>query len=198
MWFSLNVLFGWIVTYRYIVLFPIAILEGPIISVIGGFLASIHVMEFWIVFGILVAGDVVGDMIIYAVGRWGGNSLIARWGPKFGVTPERMAKFEALFKNHAKRTLIFGKWGHAFGFPILVSAGAVKEDFREFFWVSLGGTIPKTLILVLVGFYFGAAYESIDRYFTYAVIGIIALAAVSIFAYWFLGKVARRYFEETA
>ncbi len=196
MWLSLNTIFGWIVAYRYLVLFPIAILEGPIISVIGGFLVSIHVMEFWIVFGILVAGDVIGDMLLYAVGRWGGSSLIARWGPKFGITAERMDAFEKLFKTNAKKTLLFGKWGHAFGFPILVSAGAVKENFSEFFCVSIGGTIPKTLFLILIGFYFGAAYANIDRYFTYAVIGIIALVAIASIAYWILGRTAQRYFQE--
>jgi len=196
MWISLNAIFGWIIAYRYIVLFPIAILEGPIISVIVGFLISIHLMGFWIAFGILVAGDVAGDMILYAVGRWGGTSLIARWGPKFGVTPERMAKFETLFKKHAKKTLLFGKWGHAFGFPILVSAGAAKERFEEFIWVSVAGTIPKTLALILIGFYFGAAYASIDKYFNYAVIGIVAVVAIAAAAYWLLGKAARRYFGE--
>ena len=93
--------------------------------------------------------------------------------------------------------MLFGKWGHAFGFPILVSAGAVKENFYEFFWVSVGGTIPKTLFLVLIGFYFGAAYTNIDRYFTDAAIAIVVLAAVVALAYWLLGKTARRYFRET-
>lgn len=198
MWFSLNIILGWIVAYRYLVLFPIAILEGPIISIIAGFLISIHLMELWIVFGVLVAGDVVGDILLYAVGRWGGSPLITRWGPKFGATPEHMDKFEKLFKTHAKKTLLFGKWGHAFGFPILVSAGVVREDLREFLLVSIGGTIPKTLFLILIGFYFGAAYENIDRYFTYAVVAIITLVAIAIFAYWLLGRIAQRYFKETA
>ena len=79
MWFSLNTLFGWMLAYRYVILLPIAIIEGPIISVIAGFLVSIHAMEFWIVFGILVLGDVIGDMLLYGVCRWGGGSFITRW-----------------------------------------------------------------------------------------------------------------------
>ena len=103
---------------------------------------------------------------------------------------------EKLFKNHAKKTLLFGKWGHAFGFPILVSAGAVKERFDEFLWVSFAGTIPKTFALIVIGFYFGAALASIDKYFFYASCGIVALVIVSVAAWWFLGKTVRRYFEE--
>jgi membrane protein DedA with SNARE-associated domain len=198
MWFSLNTLFGWVLTYRYAVLLPIAVAEGPIISVIAGFLVSIHVMEFWIAFGILVLGDMLGDMLLYGVGRWGRNSLVLRWGPKFGATPERMEKFEKLFKNNAKKTLLFGKWGHAFGFPILVSAGVVKESFYEFLWVNTASTIPKTLFFLAVGFYFGAAYSVIDKYFTYAVIAIMAITVIAVLAYWLAGKIARHYFNETA
>ncbi|MGD1003101.1 MAG: VTT domain-containing protein [Minisyncoccia bacterium] len=198
MWFSLNTLFGWVLAYRYAVLLPIAIVEGPIISVIAGFLVSIHAMEFWIAFGILMFGDVIGDILLYSVGRWGGSSLIMRWGPKFGATPERMEKFEKLFKNNAKKTLLFGKWGHAFGFPILVSAGIVKENFQEFLWVSVVGTIPKTLFLLAIGFYFGAAYQNIDRYFTDAIIGIVIVVIIAAVVYWFLGNTVRRYFDETA
>lgn len=197
MWFSLNTLFGWVVTYRYIVLLPIAIVEGPIISIIAGFLVSIHLMEFWIAFGILALGDVIGDISLYGLGRWGRNSAITQWGHLFGATPERMEKFEKLFKGHAKKTLLFGKWGHAFGFPILVSAGMVKENLKEFLWVSIVGTVPKTLILLAIGFYFGAAYQSIDRYFTDAIIGIVILTIIVVAAYWFLGSAARRYFNES-
>jgi membrane protein DedA with SNARE-associated domain len=109
-----------------------------------------------------------------------------------------MEKFEKLFKNNAKKTLLFGKWGHAFGFPILISAGIVKENFQEFLWVSVVGTIPKTLFLLAIGFYFGAAYQNIDRYFTDAVVGIVIVVIIAAVAYWFLGNTARRYFDETA
>ncbi len=198
MWFSLNTLFGWIATYRYLVLLPAAIIEGPIVSIIAGFLISVHTMEFWIVLGILVIGDVIGDVLLYGVGRWGSDSIVKRWGPAFGATPERMDTFEKLFKSNEKKMLLFGKWGHAFGFPILVSAGVIKENLGEFIWINVLGTIPKTLFLILIGFYFGTAYLNIDRYFTYAVIGIVALTAITVTAYWFMGKTARRYFDEAA
>jgi membrane protein DedA with SNARE-associated domain len=194
--FSLNTLFGWIATYRYAVLLPIAIIEGPMVSVIAGFLVSVQQMNFWIAFGILVAGDVIGDITLYSIGRWGRNSILPRFGGLLGVTPERMRKLESFFENHAKKTLLFGKWGHVFGFPILVTAGAAKEDFREFVTVSVGGTLPKTLFLVLIGFYFGASLGLINKYFTYAVIAMLALIVVAAAVYFFTLKIAKQYFSD--
>lgn len=147
-------------------------------------------------FGILVAGDVVGDVSLYSVGRWGRDSILLRYGSMLGATPDRMKKLETFFENHAKKTLLFGKWGHVFGFPILLAAGAAKEDFLEFLAVSIGGTVPKTLLLVLIGFYFGASYGLIDKYFTYAVIGMVALLGVAVGLYFLLGKMAKQYFTD--
>jgi membrane protein DedA with SNARE-associated domain len=193
---SLDTIFHWVSTYHYVILLPIAIIEGPIISVIAGFLVSLHQLNLWAAFGILVLGDAIGDVGLYSLGRWGKKSVIDRWGPRLGLTPKRMEKIEALFKKHAKKTLLFGKWGHAFGFPILVTAGAAKEPFGEFITVSLAGTIPKTLFLLLIGFYFGASYTLIDKYFTYAILGIVAVVAIAGVAYWYFSKTAKAYFDE--
>ncbi len=194
MWFPLNTVFQWIATYRYAVLLPAAIIEGPIVSIIAGFLVSLKQMNFWIVLAVLVAGDVIGDMIFYSVGRWGRKSIIGRWGPRMGLTEARIETFEKFFKRNAKKALLIGKWGHALGAPILVSAGATKEPVEEFLWVSFLGTVPKSLLLMVIGIYFGAAYGLIDKYFTYAVTLMIVLVAVIAILYWFFNDAAKRYF----
>lgn len=196
MTFSLDIIVGWLAAYRYAVLLPIAIAEGPIISVIAGFLVSIGQMNFGIAFGLLVLGDVIGDFGLYSIGRWGGVKLIEKYGRRFGVTPARVEKLETFFEKHAAKTLLFGKWGHAFGFPILVSAGVAKEPPLQFGLISVGGTIPKTFILMFLGFYFGSSYGLIDHYFTYFAIGTVALVAIVGFGYWMFRKATRNYFSE--
>jgi membrane protein DedA with SNARE-associated domain len=187
---------AWLTTYGYVVLLPIAILEGPIISVIAGFFVSVGQMNFWIVFAILVLGDLIGDFILYGIGRWGGRSFIERWGGVFGVTEARLAKFEALFQKNATKALLFGKWGHAFGAPILMSAGATREPLGEFFRINTIGTIPKTLLLIAIGFYFGAAYALIDTYLFDALLIMTMLGIVAGVLYWTFNERARHYFAE--
>ena len=195
--FSLNTIFIWIATYRYVVLLPFAIIEGPIISIIAGFLVSIGQLNFWLAYGLLALGDVIGDIGLYALGRWGRTSFIARYGHFFGVTAERIETLEKFFDDHAKKTLLFGKWGHAFGLPVLVAAGAAKESFGEFVTVSILGTLPKTLALLLIGFYFGESFTLINKYIGYAIIGMIVLVALAAAAYWISAKFAKKYFSES-
>ena len=194
--FSLNAIVGWLAAYRYGFLLPVAIIEGPIISVIAGFLVSIGQMNFAIAFGLLVLGDVIGDFILYSVGRWGGVKLIEKYGKRFGVTPARVEKLETFFEKHSVKTLLFGKWGHAFGLPILVSAGVAKMPMQKFSAVSVMGTIPKTLALMLLGFYFGSSYGLIDHYFNYFILGTIVLVALIAFGYWMFKKNIKGFFDE--
>jgi membrane protein DedA with SNARE-associated domain len=189
--------FAWLTTYSYIALLPIAIVEGPIISVIAGFVVSLGQMNFWIAYGILVAGDIIGDILYYSLGRWGGIVLVEKYGHRFGATPERMEKVEKVFRRHAGKTLLFGKWGHALGFPIIVTAGIVHENIWEFIGFVALGTIPKSLALLLVGFYFGQSFRLIDKYFDYGVVGMIAIAILVAAAYWLVKKYTGEYFEKT-
>jgi membrane protein DedA with SNARE-associated domain len=59
--------------YKYWLIFPIVIIEGPIIVVISGFLVYLGFLNAYITYIILVIGDSIGDSMYYAIGRYGGN-----------------------------------------------------------------------------------------------------------------------------
>ncbi len=79
-------------------LFPISIIEGPIVSIMGGFLASQKYFNIYAVIGVVVAGDVVGDMLYYALGKYGGQKLLHRFGKYLALTPERVKLLRNRFK----------------------------------------------------------------------------------------------------
>lgn len=57
--------------YGYFILFPISVIEGPIVTIVAGFLASLGLFNFFLVYFIVLAGDFSGDTGAYAIGRWG-------------------------------------------------------------------------------------------------------------------------------
>lgn len=183
-------------SYGYSLLFPIAILEGPIVSVLAGFLVSLHQFNFWLAFGVLVLGDLTGDMLLYAVGRWGSRSLLHKWGERLGITEAKLNQAERFYHNHSKKTLLFGKWSHALGMVVLVAAGTVKGKFWEFAWVNLLGTLPKTLFFVLIGYYFGSWYQRINSYIEYAAVGIGTLIITFGIVYYISIRVGKKVFQE--
>jgi len=187
---------SWLAQYRYAILFPLVVIEGPIVTVLAGFLASLGQLNLFICFPLILVGDVLGDLFMYAQGRWGGKPAVARWGHHFGIKPEMIVRLEEHFKNHPGKTLLFGKISHFFGGPVLIAAGMARMPLSEFLWFNVLGTIPKSLILLFVGFYFGQAYVKLDKFFTFAGWAAATLIVLCAIAYFVISKVSKKYLEE--
>jgi membrane protein DedA with SNARE-associated domain len=183
----------WILAYRYIVLFPITVVEGPIVSIIAGFLASLGLLNIYIVYVVIVLADLVGDFIYYAIGRWGREKFINRWGKYIGLSEDKVEKVEAHFAKHQKKTLILGKISHAVGAPILVAAGIAKVSLWEFFWLNLVATLPKSFIFLFIGYHFGQAYVKFDKYLDYLTLTVAAIGIILVLVYFTYSKYKYRY-----
>ena len=51
---------------------PVAIVEGPVVAVIAGALSAAGILDWPWALLMLVLGDLIGDCIYYAIGRYGG------------------------------------------------------------------------------------------------------------------------------
>lgn len=188
MLFTFAQIFSWLINYSYLILMPIAIIEGPIITVIAGFLSSLGVLNLLLAYLTVVIGDMIGDALYYSIGYFGREKFIARWGKYIGLKMERVLKMESLFENRGKAILIWGKITQVFGVLVLVSAGIGKYKFKDFMLVNFIITIPKAAILLLVGFYFGQAYVKIKQYLDYTFFITFALGIILAFIYWGVKK----------
>jgi membrane-associated protein len=179
--------------YKYLFLFPVAVVEGPIITVIAGFLSSLGVFNVFVAYGVLVAGDIAGDVAYYELGYYGRQRFVIRWGRFLGVTQERLEQLEKHFDKHSGKTLIIGKLSQGIGGAILLAAGMAKVPFRKLVLYDFLPTLPKTLILLLIGYYAGASYVKISSYFDYAAIGTIVAAVIFVVIYFVMRRLSRRY-----
>lgn len=180
-------------TYKYFFLFPIVVIEGPIISVIAGFLSSLGHFNIFVAYTVIVVGDLTGDTISYALGRWGGIKLIERWGHYIGLNVGHVEKFRNHFDKHTASTIILGKLAYALELPFLIGAGLAKVPYKKFLLYTLIPTLPKSLLFLLIGFYFGETYNKINVYFDYAAIGTVSLAIMFIVTYFVVKKMSRKY-----
>lgn len=196
MFFTFSQIIGWLIHFKYFILFPITIIEGPIITVIGGFLSSLGYLNVFIVYGVVIVGDLIGDSLYYAIGRWGRGGFIKRWGKYIGLNEKRTEHLEKHFENHSGKTLIIGKLTHAVGVVALFAAGVAKMPFWEFIWYNFIASIPKSLIFIIIGFYFGKAYSRISQYLNYVAIATITIVVFLVVGYLIVRAIGKKYEEK--
>lgn len=170
--------------YGYIFLFLIAVVEGPIITIIAAFLAAQGFFNIYLVYAIVLVGDLAGDVLYYSIGRFARLRPFAWLAAKIGMTTERFALVERAVEQHGGKMLLIAKYSQT-GFLALPAAGAARMPMGKFLAYNLAGSVPKSFILVLVGWFFGYAYNSINSYLIRISL-VLALGAILVLLYFFL------------
>lgn len=171
--------------YKYLILFPVTMIEGPIVTVIAGFLVSLNKLNFYISFFIIIFGDLAGDYIYYLIGRFGKETIIKKFNNKFGFSEEKIINLENHFKINGGKTMLAGKLSHGIGSAFLVAAGIAKMPVGKFFWYNLLGTIPKSLFLLIIGYHYGNSIKKINSFLELSAIIIMTIGIIFLAFYFY-------------
>lgn len=170
-------------TGGYILLFPIAVMEGPIVSVIAGFLVSLGIFNLVIVYAIIVVGDILGDAFWYLLGRYGGHWKYTQPIKNFfKLTPERIEQTRERFHTHRYKMMMASKLIHGVGSAGLFTAGLVRVPYMTFASTCLVVTLAQAAFFVGLGYFFGEAYEVIGQYLDYFAAAGLIVGCVGIVA----------------
>jgi membrane-associated protein len=181
---SISNLLALLIEYKYAILFPALIIEGPMATLLAAFLSSAaggNILNIIFVFYIVVVADIVGDVFYYSIGRFGKRYIIKKWGRQIGISDDKLIRFENYFKKHGVKTLALAKVSHGIGWAAMVGAGSAHMPFQRFIVVSSVVSIPKSLLLITLGYYYGKSYEILSQY-----ISTTALMVTTILIFVFL------------
>ena len=160
------------------------LLEGPMTTAAASFAAALGYFNIWIVFVLAILGDLVADVVYYAIGYVSRTAVIEKYGHRFGLSTHRMEKMEHLLKTHPGKTLIVIKLAPLLPIPGLMMVGATHMKFNKFAATAALIILPKVILFMALGYYFGRAYESISKYIENAQY-VIVLGAVLAFAVYY-------------
>ena len=175
-------------SYGYIAMFVAMALENaniPIPSevVLGfaGFLISQQIFSFWTTFAVACVAGLVGSVISYWLGSYGGRPLLLKYGKYIFFNERKFRMAEDLFNKYGGIAVIICRClpgGRTFiSFP----AGVARYPFWKFAIFTVIGTIPWTLLLVWAGSLLGSHWRDLIQYnhiFLMAVIAVCVVATV--------------------
>jgi len=173
---------------EYLYLFPIALVEGPVVTIVAGFLCSVGVFTLITTYAVITIADVLSDIFYYLIGYYSEKGIIRKYGHYVGLGSERIEKLRTHFEKHAGKTIIIGKFAYTIGTAVLIASGVAKTPFWKFLFYDLVASLPKSLLLLLIGYYAGESYMRVIYYFNYT--GLISLFAfiVILIGYFFIKK----------
>jgi membrane-associated protein len=183
--------------YKYLVIFPIAVVEGPIIIVISGFLVYLGVLNGVVAYILLVIADVLGDVLYYSIGRfWRGSRWVRKLLGFLGYSEKSEEFLENHFEKHIGKTILISKFSHGIGGAVQVASGIAQVDIREYLLYSFLGTIPKTVLLLFLGYFLGSSYIKINGYLNDIALFTTGFIVCIILVYYFLSKYIKKMFEK--
>jgi membrane protein DedA with SNARE-associated domain len=184
---------GLIDQYGYFGLF-VALLLGNVgapigseivLPVSGGLTATGHLDYLWLTIAVAVAGELAGESVAYAVGRYGGVPVIERFGKYVGLHHEHLARIHGFFERYGTFAIFICRFlpvirGIA-GFP----AGIAEMNLAHFYLWTFLGSLVFCSALILVGYMLGGHLDAIlpllHRGGTIvAVVAIVAIVAIAL------------------
>ena len=181
---SFSSVFAWVIAHGYFFIFLVMCVEGPVATTAAGFAAALGYFNPWFILIISILGDLIPDSIYYFIGYSSRFAFIEKIGVRFGLTQNRINGLESKFKKHFGKSMVVLKLTPViptFGFLLV---GYLKLSFLRFTKFSAVVTIPKSILFLLLGYFFGQVYN-INQYLHYAsiffpvAIGCIAFVVIA-------------------
>jgi membrane protein DedA with SNARE-associated domain len=188
-----------IIEYRYLILIPLAIIEGPIVAFVAGTLATLgyfNIFELGIFFFVR---DVGIDAVYYAIGHYGGKTAFAqRMLRKIKVTPDHLDGVRSLWEKHPLSTMFIGKLSYGVGSTFVLVAGTVKFPFKTFFKYGAIVAIVQYWSLLALGYFYGNTFGgSISNVLSNIQYVIAAVGIVITIYYIFSFRMRSKLMKET-
>lgn len=159
---------------------PLAVIEGPFVSIATGILAGKGWVSWHLAIPLLVAGDLIGDALYYLIGMTGG-AIFGRFGRRLRARLGPNATLADDVRQHAAKLLVLGKWTHTIGCAVLMACGAARVPMPRFLLINLLATVPKSALLFAVGYYALDVFPASGRYAALEMAIICAIGLLGVF-----------------
>jgi membrane protein DedA with SNARE-associated domain len=130
-------------------------------------------------------GNVLGSIVAYYVGIWGGRSFVERYGPYVLVSQRDLNIADRWFQKYGEAAVFLSRMLPVVRTFISLPAGIARMNFPRFVLFTFLGALPWCYLLAYVGVKMGERWEDLREYFHQfdLVIGL-ALAAILAFFVW--------------
>lgn len=164
-------------------------LPSEIIMPFAGYLVSTGQMNFWLVGLAGAVGCVLGSMVAYWAGMYGGRPLVEKYGRYVLVSRHDLDLADRLFAKYGEAIVFTARLLPAIRTFIAFPAGVARMNVPRFIFYTFAGSLPWCLGLAYIGQKLGEQWNKDETLKTWFhrfdfVIGII----VVLLAVWWVWR----------
>lgn len=161
-------------------------LPSEIVLPFGGFLAAVGRISFAEAFMAGQLGGLAGSVAAYGLGRYGGRSLLERYGRYLLISEREIAVADRWFQHRGEMTVFLARLLPGVRTFISLPAGVAGMGFGRFLFYSFMGMLPWTLLFTWAGYRLGQNWVQVRAMlhrFDLVIIGLL-LASVIVFVWY--------------
>ncbi len=145
----------------------------------AGFLVSKQVFTYWTAVIVGTIAGIIGSLISYAIGYYGGRPLLLRYGRYVMLHPKELHRADNWFQRYGGIAVFTGRLLPGIRTFISLPAGMARYPLMPFIGYTIIGTIPWTMLLVWAGMTLGDHWQELLKYDLEIMLagGVIALMA---------------------
>ncbi len=172
----------------YLGVFCLMVMESMVIPIpselvlpFAGFLIARGDFTFTGVMLVSSLGSIIGSLISYSMGRYGGNALVINYGKYVLLDVEDLKRTERWFEKKGEYTIFISRFIPVVRHLISIPAGIGKMDLKRFSLYTIVGASMWNFILIYAGYLLGEHWNRIKHYsepVSLAVAAILVIAFV--------------------
>jgi undecaprenyl-diphosphatase len=153
---------------------------GEAVALIAGALAATQAFSLWSAFATVASAAVLGDIAGYALGRYWGQAVLARWSFARRQYERHRRRLESYFERWGIATVLIGRFiavGRAF---VPFAAGLSEMATRRFIPMALIAGVLWGGAVVALGYALGSNWGLVERWLRSLGAGILVLVALTV------------------
>jgi membrane protein DedA with SNARE-associated domain len=142
-------------------------------------------------------GNVVGSIVAYYAGVWGGRPFVERYGPYMLVSRRDLDLADRWFQKYGDAAVLFSRMLPVVRTFISLPAGIAAMNFPRFVIFTFVGALPWCYLLAYIGVKMGEQWDQLHDYFHQLDI-VIGLLLVLAGGYFLWSHWPRRRYDQTS
>ena len=186
---------GWLAEYGYVAVVVVLILCGvglPIPEELTFILAGFTVHKCGLNLEIMIAcamvGLILGDTILFCLGKYCGQALLTRWPFKKFFTAQRIKDAEDFFHKWGSWTIFAAGFVAGVRACTYFLAASMGVKYRRFIFLDFARAILTCPVSIYLGWRFGHEAEHIMHRYTLPLMILIVLVACYFVIRWYTRK----------